>query len=139
MSKIMAVDYGSKRVGVALADSTLKIGVPYGCIQLDETRTPIAEISAIVSTEQVERIVVGKPIMMDGTDGAMVARVENFADELQSVAKVPVVLWDERLSSNQAERLFRGEARGRAGKRRKRGDIDAMAATIILESYIAAQ
>jgi len=137
-SKIMGLDFGLKRIGVALADTLTNIGIPYGAVDAGERRRALEELRLIAEREGVSKIVVGKPLGLDGKFGDMARRAADFARELGAYADVPTVLWDERLSSRQAERLFKSGG-VKASKRRRRGDVDALAAAIILESYLQTQ
>ena len=130
--KLIGIDYGRKRLGVATCNS-LKITSPAGMV----VRTNLAEDMWQLSEfmEDVERIVVGFPKNMDDSCGEMAREAESFGKLMEEYFQLPVVMWDERLTSWQAERalLDAGLSRGQRNKRR-----DQIAAAIILQSYVDA-
>lgn len=136
MPRILAVDWGERRVGVAISDAT---GMLARALPTLQTRSERETVRALVDTaraEEAEEIVVGLPLHMDGTRGPAAQSAESLARRLEEESGLPVRLWDERLTSVQAERLAReaGEKRGR-----ERGRLDARAAEILLQSYLDAR
>ncbi len=125
---ILALDYGHKRVGVAIAHSIARL--PRPLITLENTETLLEDISKLVARESVVRVLVGLPRGMDGGYTAQTESAEAFAQKLQPVLRVPVVLADETLTSVDAENTLNG-------RKHQKGDIDALAATFILERYLA--
>lgn len=128
--RILAVDYGEARVGLAITDPTCKISQPLAVVP---TKKALTEIAKIVEEKDVERIVVGLPLNMDGTEGKMAKKVKEFAEKLKKAVPAKVVLWDERLTTFEAETLML-QHKVKAAKRRKK--IDAIAASLILKSYL---
>jgi putative Holliday junction resolvase len=126
--KLIALDVGEARIGVAVADTAVRIAVPYGAIEVDGTE--LQEIAAIVVREDTDVIVVGYPRNQSGEVTAQTSYVEQFAEGLKDMAS-EVVFQDESLTSVMAEQRL--QARG--GSYTK-GDIDAEAAVIILQDYI---
>jgi putative Holliday junction resolvase len=127
--RILAIDQGEKRIGLAISDETATIAQPIGYVG------SIAEILEVAGQHGAARLVVGYPRRMDGTKSPQTERVEAFIVTLQSATTLPVVKWDERLTTAQAERvLLEGNAR-RWERREKR---DQLAATILLQSYLDA-
>jgi putative Holliday junction resolvase len=130
--RVLALDLGQSRIGVAISDPERRVAVPLGTIR---TGAPadVKAIAAIVREQGVSQIVVGHPISMSGRAGEAADLAERFADALKGFLGVPVLLQDERLTTVQAERQL-GEAgvRGRA----RREVVDQAAATIILQSYL---
>lgn len=131
--RVMAVDYGDAHTGIAVSDPTGFITGYTGVIDMhDEARC--ADLVAGAAREHgAERIVVGRPLNMNGTAGVRVARAEAFAALLRERVDVEVLLWDERLTSVDANRILSD-----AGKKRKKQKrlVDAVAASLILESYL---
>ncbi len=130
--RVLALDVGDKRVGVAISDLTQFLARSLKVIQ----RAPLDDFAAVtrlVEEYQVERVVVGYPRSLDGTVGEQAEKVERYAEGLAKALDVPVVLWDERFSTVSAERLMR-EAGLRGKKKRER--IDAVAAAVILQDYL---
>ena len=127
---ILGLDYGQKRIGVALAHGTVRL--PRPLTTLVHTPTVLDEIRAIVDREHVKLIVVGLPRSMDGEVHAQGERVQQFATELAAHVSVPIELADETLTSVQAEQILTERA---GGKIPAKEAIDAMSAALILERY----
>lgn len=128
----MSLDVGDKRIGVALSDPTGIIASPLTTIQRVAERTDLERIVDLAREHSVERIVVGLPRTLRGELGPQAQKVMRFADNLAKVVDVPVVYWDERHSTVDAERIIRSRKRGRGGRER----IDEIAAAVILQSYL---
>lgn len=132
--KIMAVDYGAARTGLAVCDRTEFLASPVGTIQEREFAKTVAHVANAVMEYDVKEVVVGLPRNMDGSFGEKAQLCQKFAENLQKLVEVPVRLWDERQTTMQATTyLNQVDVRG---KKRKE-IIDEVAATIILESYLA--
>lgn len=132
--KIMAVDYGASRTGLAVCDRTEFLASPVGVIHEKNFLAVIQKV-AIASVEyDVQEIVVGLPKNMDGSCGEKAKLCEDFAEKLRELVSVPVKLWDERQTTMQAMNYL-NETNVRGQKRKD--VIDEVAATIILESYLA--
>ena len=130
----MAIDYGDARTGVAVSDPT---GFLAGFTSVIPSRRPeqaAAEISALAREHGVEELVVGHPRNMDGSLGPRAEKAEAFADLLRSVTGLPVALWDERRTTVDAWQIL--HAGGKTVKKGKR-TVDAVAASLILEGYLA--
>jgi putative Holliday junction resolvase len=133
MSRILGVDLGSRRIGVALSDPTGQIASPLLTVQHRSLRHDLDRIVVISREHAVEGIVVGWPRNMDGTSGPAARRAEAFARALRREVTVPVELWDERLSTVAAEReLLRDSVR----RTRRRQARDRVAAAWFLQAYL---
>lgn len=132
--KIMAVDFGDARTGLAVCDRTEFLASPVGVIQEYQFEKTIEQVAYAVEEYQVGKVVVGHPMNMNGTIGERAEKCKLFAEKLQELVSVPVVLWDERSTTVTAHQ-FLNESNVR-GKKRKEV-VDEVAATIILESYLA--
>ena len=132
--KIMAVDYGDARTGLAACDRTETLASPLGVIHERDFAATAQKVSFAVREYDVKMVVVGYPKNMNGTIGERAEKCERFANLLQNLVEVPVVLWDERSSTVEAH-SYLNETNTR-GKKRKEV-VDAVAAIIILESYLA--
>lgn len=132
--KIMAVDYGDARTGLAVCDRTEFLASPVGVIHERDFAATAQKVSFAVREYDVKLVVVGHPKNMNGTVGERAEKCERFANLLQNLIEVPVVLWDER-STTVTAHSYLNETNTR-GKKRKEV-VDAVAATIILESYLA--
>ena len=122
--RVLAIDHGEARCGLAMCDATQTLVRPLTAVPPD-----VAAIAQIVTDERVGLVVVGLPLSMDGTEGTQAAVVRDFCKELEEVAKVPVELLDERLTTRMAE------ASRRAGAE---ADEDSLAAAHLLEHWLAA-
>ena len=128
---ILGLDVGEKRIGVALADGLLAI--PLTVIDRAGEEADLERVLALAEEHGVKRIVVGLPRSLDGSIGKQAERVLSFSSALSESTAVPVDTWDERLSTVSAERLLLGAGVKRDKRRARR---DAMAAAIILQSYL---
>ncbi|MEK6276910.1 MAG: Holliday junction resolvase RuvX [Actinomycetota bacterium] len=124
--RVLALDYGSARIGCALSDPSGTLARPLPVLEPPDPR----EIAELVAEHQVERVVVGMPVKLDGTEGEQAAATRGFCEELERVLDVPVETYDERLTTRMAEasRLAGAEAAE-----------DSLAAAHLLEGYLAAQ
>jgi len=123
--RILALDHGSVRCGVALSDPTGTLATPLPAVERPETRRGLAKLARVASESRAERILVGLPLTLRGQEGSQAAAARTFAERLAHRVAVPVELMDERLTTRQAER-----AGGSA-------DLDSRAAAHLLESYLA--
>jgi putative Holliday junction resolvase len=130
--RVLGLDLGQARIGVALSDPDRRVAVPLGTIR---TGAPgdLKAITSLVREHGVEVVVVGYPLDLSGRRGEAADHAERFAAVLNEVLAIPVVLEDERLSTVQAEREL--AAAGVRGRRRRRV-VDQSAATVILQSYL---
>ena len=129
----MAVDYGDARTGLAACDRTEFLASPIGVIQEYNFDNTVKKVSYVVQEYAVQMVVVGHPLNMDGTAGERAQKCALFAEKLKALVDVPVVLWDERSTTVSAHQVL-NETNTRGRKRKE--VVDAVAATIILESYL---
>lgn len=132
--KILALDVGERRVGLAISDPTGLLASPFGVVE----RGPddISDIARIAEDNEVVEIVVGLPITMSGESGAQAGRVRAFIRDLRRVTDIPITTLDERLSTVQAERMLRDSGRSARSRSRERGRVDAAAAAVILQARL---
>jgi putative Holliday junction resolvase len=130
MTRVLGVDLGTVRVGLAVSDPQGILASPFEVIE--RTDAP-AEIARRVSELGCEEIVVGIPFSLDGTKGSAADAAEEFAKQLESETLLPVVRWDERLTTVQAERSMRA---GGKNAKQQRGSIDKVAAALILQAFL---
>lgn len=128
---LLALDVGEKRIGVALADTSVQIAIAYDTIEVDGNE--IQEIARLVSLESVDTIVVGYPRNQSGETTAQTAYVEQFTERLVDLAPA-IEFQDESLTSVKAEELLKAQK-----KPFSKGDIDSLAASLILQDYLEAQ
>ena len=131
--RILALDHGTKRIGLAISDETKLIAQPLEFIPAEPFAAVVERLYELLRDNEVELILVGMPRNMDGSYGAAAFKVEEFVEELRSSVPVPVKTWDERLTSVQANRLLI-QAEVRRAKRKEK--VDKMAAAILLQSYL---
>ncbi len=131
--KILAVDYGDARTGLAACDPGEMLASPVGTVEHWDPQKVAEQAAKAAKEVRAERIVVGHPLNMDGTAGPRAQLCREFAALLREASGLPVVLWDERQTTVTATRYL--NATDTRGKKRKKV-IDAVAATVILESYL---
>ncbi len=134
--RIIGLDYGEARIGVAISDILETIANPMDTISEKDREKQLEKVLAVIEKERVEKIVVGLPMRMDGTLGHRAEYTKEFAEELAARCSLPLVMWDERLSSSEAHRLL--EQGGVGGKKRKT-KVDKIAAVLILQTYLDSQ
>ncbi len=115
---ILAIDFGTKNIGLAWCDTGIGVVLPYGVVKK-------SELAGLIAKEKIDKIIVGLPIGLDGKENTNTARVKKFCEELKSQIIVPVEFFDERFSSQQADRSEGGASR------------DEKSAMVVLESYLA--
>ncbi len=152
MARLMALDVGEVRIGVAISDATGFLASPYTTLRIsrDEAQTWTA-IQRLIDETEAEELVIGLPISLDGEIRSQGKRIQAFAERLKEHITIPVTFWDERFSTVEAERLLAereeaeqgkrdragvGRKRLRTGRRRKQQEIDALAAAVILQEYL---
>lgn len=133
MGKIMAVDYGDKRTGLAISDVNAFLASPLFTINEISMKKVVAEVSNKAKENAVIKIIVGYPINMNGSVGERAKKTEKFAKLLSDKSGIEVVLWDERSTTVSAYNIF--DETKTFGKKRK-DNVDVLAATIILQSYL---
>lgn len=141
--RILALDYGTRRIGLAISDGLRITTRPLGTVDRP-SGGPLEEfwellfqkLEALFEEFDVETLLLGLPKNMDGSRGPMAERVQSLREKLIEKYSLPVVLWDERLSSLQAEKEM---IRGGLSRRKRKGKIDTMAAQLILQSYLDCQ
>lgn len=143
--RVLGLDLGSRRIGLAISDPDARIALPGEALERRGLERDLAALCALVVDRGVERIVVGLPLHMNGSRGPEARAAEEFARALERASGRPVETLDERWTSVQAERVLRETGRrqrqkARKGQRREtrhgRGEVDAVAASIILQTYL---
>lgn len=131
MHKIMALDVGTKRIGIALSDYLQVIATPHSTIQRVPENKAIEDIIKLARENRVEKIVVGVPINMDGTQGFQAQDCIGFAQKLQGF---DIIFEDERLTSEEAEQRLKSR---KIDFRKNKGLVDMESACVILEQYLS--
>lgn len=130
---VLGLDFGEKRIGVALSDELNLMAHPAGFIKHESEAQVLAELKKMVNQFQIEKIVVGLPKTMKGETGIQAEKVFSFVEAIRPHFSCPIVTWDERLTTAQAERVLIEQDMSRAKRKEKR---DAIAAEIMLQSYL---
>lgn len=134
MKRIMGVDYGDARTGIAVSDLLCSLVGTTTVIHSRNMEKTIAQICTMVDEQNVGEIVVGLPKNMDGSEGNRAQLCRDFAEKLETAVKLPVHLWDERRTTVEAHNIL--SQHNYHGKKRK-DTVDAVAAALILEGYLA--
>jgi putative Holliday junction resolvase len=142
--RILGIDAGERRIGIAISDPGRSFALPLESFLADGTE--LNRLAELVAREGVSDIVVGLPLSLSGEASAQTERARAFAAKVEQRLGLPVHMWDERLTSREAERLTSYEREGRGRDRSRRGgrggrapsgpDTDALAASIILQAYL---
>jgi putative Holliday junction resolvase len=151
MARLLALDVGTVRIGVAISDATGFLASPYTTLQVSRDKTQIwTAIQQLIEETEAEGLVIGLPISLDGQIHAQARLIQSFAERLKSYINLPIIFWDERLSTVEAERLVsqrdqvtggkrsisQARQRSRSKRRHKGQHIDALAAAVILQDYL---
>jgi len=131
--RLLGIDYGTKRIGVALSDPQRRLAVPWGAVRRRDDRSVVRQLAALAEREGVSGFVVGEPRRLDGTRGEMAERAARFADRLARTTGLPVETVDESLTSVEAERRLREAGVDPASEPER---IDALAAQILLQEAL---
>jgi putative Holliday junction resolvase len=132
--KILSIDYGSRRVGMAMAGE-LAVAIPHGALANDADL--YKNLAELIQSEAVELIIVGDPRTLRGEAGPMSQAVTEFVDKLSALTTIPIKRVDERYTSHTAKQaLIAGTSRKKREKKRRDGSLDAMAAALILSAWL---
>ena len=131
--RIMAIDYGDARTGIAISDATGLLAGFTTVIHSRKSDVVVEEIQKLIAQHGVEELVMGFPRNMDGTEGPRAALYKEFARQVEAATGLSPVLWDERRTTVEAHNIL--HASGKKMKQHKK-NVDAVAATLILEGYL---
>jgi len=134
--RVLAVDLGTVRVGLALSDPLRITGQPMGFLPRRALRDDLAALTDLVKANGVATVVVGHPLLMSGIAGERALDAQAFAERLRAEGVCAVVLWDERLTTVQAVRAL---LEGNVSRKNRRKVVDAAAAALMLQSWLDAQ
>ena len=134
--RILGIDYGTKRLGLALSDEDRILASPLPVRVRANLTDDLKFIAQLVDEKGIEEIVLGLPLNMDGSQGEMARAVQEFADELRSACNVPVMLFDERLTTSEAERVL---VQADISRKKRKNLRDGLAAVLILQGYLDSQ
>lgn len=139
---VLGIDFGSRRIGLAISDPDERIAFPAGTLESRGRKADVAAIRSLAEERGVRSVVVGLPLHMDGRAGTGADAARAFAEALAKELALPVETLDERWTTREAERTLRetgGSGLGRragAGRRKKRGATDTLAATLLLRTFL---
>lgn len=133
MGKVLGIDYGEKRIGLALSSDDWLHAFHVRTVQQDDHKQIINELSAVCTEENVDTVVIGLPLESDGSKGDKALETERFGSQIAKELQVDVVYEDERLTSVMAQKLMTSVGKS---ERKMRGSLDEHAAQLILQSYL---
>lgn len=131
---VLGIDFGTKRIGLAVAQTLTRQANPLKV--LNNNQQFWQELQQIIEEWQIKQLIVGLPLDMDGEEQEVTRQVKNFGKKLKHQFDLPIIYVDERLSSFEAERQFQQQRAAGASKAKNKQNIDAMAAQIILQSWL---
>jgi len=131
--RILALDHGTKRIGVAVSDETKTIALPLEYIPAEPFADFLVRLKKLLAEKEADLVLIGLPRNMDGSYGSAAQKVEAFVAVLKSAITVPIKMWDERLTSTMANRAM---IQGNVRRDKRKEKVDAMAAAILLQSYL---
>lgn len=131
--RILALDHGTVRIGLALSDELKMIASPLEYLPAEPLQDFLERLQSLVREKEVEQIIVGMPRNMDGSYGPAAEKVLKFIEHLRTAVAVPIRVWDERLTSTQANRML---IQGNVRRQDRKQKVDKMAAAILLQSYL---
>ena len=131
--RILALDHGTKRIGVAVSDETKTIAQPLEYIPAEPFVDFLARLKKLLVEKEISLVLIGLPRNMDGSYGPAAEKVQTFVGVLRSAITVPIKMWDERLTSAQANRVL---IQGGVRRDKRKEKVDKMAAAILLQSYL---
>ena len=131
--RILALDHGTKRIGVAVSDPSKTIAQPLEYILAEPFADFLERLKVVLAAQEVDLLLIGLPRNMDGSYGPAAQKVQVFVAALKSAITVPIRLWDERLTSSQANKIL---IQGGVRRDQRKEKVDKMAAAILLQSYL---
>ena len=130
---ILALDYGTVRIGMAVSDAEGKFAFPAGTLTSRGRERDLAALREVIAERRIRRIVVGLPVHLDGRHGDTARAAEKFANAVAEISQLPVELIDERWTTRAADRAL---SESRTGRKRRREAVDTTAATLMLRTYL---
>lgn len=127
MGKILGIDYGRGKIGLALADEQLKIATPYKIIKNSNKKNILRELKQICREEDIKQIIIGEPSRLTNNNQEMIIEIKKFIKEIKTFLKISIKLEDERMTTKMAKVLLKGT---------KTKNDDSVAAMIILQGYL---
>jgi putative Holliday junction resolvase len=136
VGRILSLDYGQRRIGIAISDPLGVTAQPFDTWDGLEFNQIVEKIGLLITQLGIEKIIIGLPLTMKGEKGLSVKKVEQFAKRLKRSIAIPVILWDERLTSIQAKRILH---QAEEKPSRRKGKVDLVASVLLLQNYLEFQ
>lgn len=133
MGRVLGIDYGTVRIGLALSDPLGMLASPHSVLEARPPRQVLERVVSLCSELDVKAVVLGWPLNMDGTPGRLTESIATFKEQLESRVSIPVITWDERLTTVTAEQ---GLVAAGVKRKRKKQLVDQVAAQILLQHYL---
>lgn len=133
MGRILGIDFGEKRLGLAISDASRMLATPLAVYERKDLKSDLEFLSDLISQYQIAEIVLGLPLNMDGSLGEKAQQVLEFKGLLEEHVKLPVSTFDERLTTAEAERVL---LEANLSRRKRKTTRDALAAVLILQGYL---
>jgi putative Holliday junction resolvase len=134
--RVLAVDWGEKRLGFAVSDENGRVAFPLGVVEYAGKRQGLGEVRRKLEETGASLVVVGLPLTLAGEEGESARKAREFFEALERSGPVPAALWDERMTTDIAQRVERECRGGRKKKRKRRPRVDGLAASVMLQSYL---
>lgn len=131
---ILGIDFGQKRIGLAVGQTLTRVANRLNTVKNDPQFW--LDFEAVIKEWNITQIVIGLPLDMDGEEQEITRQVKNFAKKVKKLSQLPIHFIDERLTSYEAERQFKNQRQAKLSKAKGKSQIDAMAAQIILQSWL---
>lgn len=131
--RVLGIDFGDRRIGLAVSDRLMVSAQGIGVYEVKNVRQDRKFFRELITKYEIEEVVIGLPLRMDGSEGTRAEKTKEFGRWLEQVLKLPVTFWDERLTTQQASRILREQ---KAKRRSKKSLKDQISAVIILSSYL---
>ena len=134
MGRILGIDYGEVRTGLALSDMSETLASPFKTLKMaKDPKISIEKLLKEIAEHTIIRLVVGLPLLLSGKESNMTQTVKVFAKNLEMASSLPLILWDERLTSKEVERLM---IEAKVKRKKRTSHLDTLSATLILQSYL---
>lgn len=130
MGRILAIDFGEKRIGLAISDDSQKIALPFGILDGRDIKKALEKLKDICRRKNIKKIILGLPLTLDGKEECAVKKTKNFAHWLEKTLHLPIIYEDERLTTKEAEKILK--ERGEKDKSK----VDVISAVLILKQYL---
>ena len=131
IKRILGIDYGNKRVGISISDELQLTAQPLTLLKRENDKDLITEIKKIISLYEIEKIVIGFPVLLDGTHSKQTKITKKFISLLRKSSDLPIEKWEERLSTIEAGKILSS-----ASKNKRKENIDIVSAQIILQGFL---